>query len=393
MTALVTGTLPGPPVWATLEPARRLRRSRAGTASRSCCRGGRAAGRSAAERALSSIARCEDRPLRRRRAPPAARDPAGARAGHSRRRRRPQPRRARACRSPTSPRRSTSPTSTRSTEVARRHAVDGALTVSADRAVPVVAAVTERLGLPSIGTSVAQRMRNKIVMRRAFADDGVPQPPFAAVRSLAEGRRALKTVGLPAVLKPADSGGQRGVFRIESEDDLDRHLHAALAESAEQECILEGFVDGHRDERDRDRARRHRRGRDALRPAAAARHRLRRRLDPRLPGVGLRRPARALGARRRARRRGARPPRRDRLPAADRAPGRVGRGRRGRGADPRRPDGRPRAPRDRRRPRRRRAAVRARRAGSRRGRAAALPAAARDPVPHRRARARCRPAG
>jgi biotin carboxylase len=87
-------------------------------------------------------------------------------------------------------------------------------------------------------------MRNKIVMRRAFAEEGVPQPPFAAVRSLGEGRRALGTVGLPAVLKPADSGGQRGIFRIESEDDLDRHLHAALAESAEQECILEGFVEG-----------------------------------------------------------------------------------------------------------------------------------------------------
>jgi biotin carboxylase len=130
------------------------------------------------------------------------------------------------------------------TEVARRHAVDGVLTVSADRAVPVVAAVTERLGLPTIGTEVAHRMRNKIVMRRTLAEDGVPQPPFAAVRSLTEGRRALKTVGLPAVLKPADSGGQRGVFRIESSDDLDAHLHAALAESAEQECILEGFVDG-----------------------------------------------------------------------------------------------------------------------------------------------------
>jgi biotin carboxylase len=87
-------------------------------------------------------------------------------------------------------------------------------------------------------------MRNKIVMRRAFAEEGVPQPPFAALRSLGEARRALETVGLPAVLKPADSGGQRGIFRIESIDDLERHLHAALAESAEQECILEGFVDG-----------------------------------------------------------------------------------------------------------------------------------------------------
>jgi len=130
------------------------------------------------------------------------------------------------------------------TQVARQHAVDGALTVSADSAVPVVAAVTERLGLPSIGTAVARRMRNKIEMRRALAEGGVPQPPFAAVRSLAEGRLALKTVGLPAVLKPADSGGQRGVFRIDTADDLDAHLHAALAESVDRECILEGFVDG-----------------------------------------------------------------------------------------------------------------------------------------------------
>jgi biotin carboxylase len=130
------------------------------------------------------------------------------------------------------------------TEVARRYAVDGALTISADRAVPVVAAVTERLGLPSIGTATAHRMTNKIAMRRTLAEAGVPQPRFAAVRSLAESRAALDTVGLPAVLKPADSGGQRGVFRIDSRDNLDAHLHAALAESGSGEAILESFTEG-----------------------------------------------------------------------------------------------------------------------------------------------------
>jgi biotin carboxylase len=128
--------------------------------------------------------------------------------------------------------------------IARRQAVDGALTVSADRAVPVVAAVTERLGLPTIGTAVAHRMTHKIAMRRTLADEGIPQPPFAAVRNLAEGRTALRTVGLPAVLKPVDSGGQRGLFRIETAGDLESHLHSALAESPGQEAILERFVEG-----------------------------------------------------------------------------------------------------------------------------------------------------
>ena len=45
------------------------------------------------------------------------------------------------------------------------------------------------------------------------------------------------------MLKPADSGGQRGIFRLESQDDLDAHLHSALAESAEGEAIVESFHD------------------------------------------------------------------------------------------------------------------------------------------------------
>src|SRR6059058_4969689 len=130
------------------------------------------------------------------------------------------------------------------TEVGRRHTVDGVLTVSADRAVPVVAAVAEALGLPGIGTETAHLMTHKVAMRRRLAEAGVPQPRFAAVRSISERRRAADEVGFPAVLKPADSGGQRGVFRVESLDEIDAHLHEALAASPTGEAILEEFVDG-----------------------------------------------------------------------------------------------------------------------------------------------------
>jgi biotin carboxylase len=122
--------------------------------------------------------------------------------------------------------------------------LDGVLTVSADRAVPVVAAVAEARGLPGIGVETAHLMTHKVAMRRRLAEAGVPQPRFAAVRTLSETRRAAAEVGFPAVLKPADSGGQRGVFRVESLDDVDAHLHEALAASPTEEAILEEFVDG-----------------------------------------------------------------------------------------------------------------------------------------------------
>jgi biotin carboxylase len=122
--------------------------------------------------------------------------------------------------------------------------IDGALTVSADRAVPVVAAIAEARGLPGIGVETAHLMTHKVAMRARLADAGVPQPRFAAVRSLSERHRAANEVGFPAVLKPADSGGQRGVFRVESVDDIERHLHEALIASPTGEAILEEYVEG-----------------------------------------------------------------------------------------------------------------------------------------------------
>jgi biotin carboxylase len=122
--------------------------------------------------------------------------------------------------------------------------LDGVLTVSADRAVPVVAAVAEARGLPGIGGETAHLMTNKIAMRRQLADWGVPQPRFAALRTISETRRAADEVGFPSVLKPADSGGQRGIFRVESLDDIHAHLHEALTASPTGEAILEQFVEG-----------------------------------------------------------------------------------------------------------------------------------------------------
>src|SRR4051794_37686340 len=121
---------------------------------------------------------------------------------------------------------------------------DGVLTVSADRAVPVVAAIAEARGLPGIGTATAHLMTHKVAMRRRLAEEGVPQPRFAALRTMSERHRAIEEVGFPAVLKPADSGGQRGIFLVESLDDVEAHLHEAVAASPTHEAILEEYVEG-----------------------------------------------------------------------------------------------------------------------------------------------------
>ena len=129
-------------------------------------------------------------------------------------------------------------------EVGRRHEVQGVMTFAADRAVPVVAGTANVLGLPGIGTETAHLMTNKIAMRRRLADAGVAQPRFAALRHVREIRTAVEAVGFPAVLKPSDSAGQRGLFLVLSIDDIERHLHAALAQSTDEEAILESYHSG-----------------------------------------------------------------------------------------------------------------------------------------------------
>ena len=129
--------------------------------------------------------------------------------------------------------------------VGRAHRVDGVMTLAADRAVPIVARVAELLGLPGIGSEAAHLATNKIAMRRAFAEHGVPQPHYAAVRDYASAKAACETIGFPAVLKPADSAGQRGLYLVHDLDELARHLPMTLAASATQEAVLEQFHEGH----------------------------------------------------------------------------------------------------------------------------------------------------
>jgi biotin carboxylase len=128
--------------------------------------------------------------------------------------------------------------------VGAKHAVDGVMTVAAERAVPIVAAVAERLGLAGIGADAAHLATNKIAMRRQLADRGVAQPRFAAIRRVAEARAAAKAVGLPAVLKPADSAGQRGLFLVHSVDELQAQLALTLAASPSRQAIVETYEEG-----------------------------------------------------------------------------------------------------------------------------------------------------
>jgi biotin carboxylase len=132
----------------------------------------------------------------------------------------------------------------RVSEIGSRLGVEGVLAISTDRAVSPAAAVAKRLALPGIGVDVAKVMTDKASMRLQLEFSAVPQPRFVALSAGTDMAEACSSISFPAVLKPVDSGGQRGVFRVESVDQVRDSLADALAYSRTGRAMLEEFLEG-----------------------------------------------------------------------------------------------------------------------------------------------------
>src|SRR5579871_2594575 len=128
-------------------------------------------------------------------------------------------------------------------EVAVRRRVDGILAVCTDRGVVPAARAAQRVGLPGLAPDVARAFTHKPTMRALLAHAGVPQP-VSRILTAETGPDADRAVPLPAVLKPADSGGQRGLFLVRRRDQLEDLLPQALAASRTGEAVFEEFVGG-----------------------------------------------------------------------------------------------------------------------------------------------------
>ena len=269
--------------------------------------------------ALARSSPREHRPLRRRGPQPATGDRARARARRARRRGRPERGRARA-----SPRRTRGEAVDfadaeavaevgRRARRRRRHDVRRRPR-RADRRARRRAARPAGHRLRG-RASRDEQDRDAARVRRARRAAAAVRGACATTRGAT---RPRATIGFPAVLKPADSAGQRGIFLVHDMDELARRCRSTLAASPSEEAIVEQFHDGPRGEHAARRARRRRPADHRVRPHPSGGHRLRRRARARLSVDALRRRARGGGARRARRGARDRPAQRDRVPAAAR---------------------------------------------------------------------------
>ena len=132
-------------------------------------------------------------------------------------------------------------------EAAKRHQIDGIITLASDMPMQSVAAVCHELGLVGISKDTALKATNKALMRDALKEADVPVPLYFRVNGKNEFRRAVKKIrdnGYKCIVKPADNSGSRGVDLLKEDADLDYAYNYTVQYSRSGEIVVEEFMEG-----------------------------------------------------------------------------------------------------------------------------------------------------
>lgn len=130
---------------------------------------------------------------------------------------------------------------------AKRHRIDGIMTLATDMPMRTVAAVAKEMNLIGIDEETALKATNKAEMRKALQLNNVPIPKFYVVSNKDEYKEVVKQFVVPFIVKPADSSGSRGIFEVK-----DIHNNTLVIEAYEYchpfskvgDVVVEEYMEG-----------------------------------------------------------------------------------------------------------------------------------------------------
>lgn len=127
--------------------------------------------------------------------------------------------------------------------VGRKYDIDGVMTVGTDQPVYTAAEVADSLNLPFfLSLSTAKAVTNKRNMKSIFQKYNIPIVNFKILNENFSSTE-LENIKFPVVIKPLDSQGQRGVFKLNSLEEVRERFSEVLKFSREEEILLEEYYE------------------------------------------------------------------------------------------------------------------------------------------------------
>ena len=128
-------------------------------------------------------------------------------------------------------------------KAAQRHRVQGIMTMGTDQPVYTAAKVSQTLDLPlTLTLEQAFLVTNKKAMKHRMMEAGIATAPWMIIdeNTTVEDIAKLRA---PYVIKPLDSQGQRGVFKLQTPEEVLAHLQDTLSFSRCKEALVEEFYE------------------------------------------------------------------------------------------------------------------------------------------------------
>ena len=128
-------------------------------------------------------------------------------------------------------------------EVAKKYNIDGVMTVGTDQPVYTAARVAESLNLPFfLSSETAKAVTNKRNMKNTFKKHNIPTVNYKILNKNFS-KNELENINFPVVIKPLDSQGQRGVFKLNKIEEIGEKFSEVLKFSREDAILLEEYYD------------------------------------------------------------------------------------------------------------------------------------------------------
>lgn len=123
----------------------------------------------------------------------------------------------------------------------------GVASVCSELAMHPMNYLLRKMGIPCNSIETETITTNKYLMRQAMRKGDVDSPNFTLVKKeddIETIAAAISTFSYPLIIKPCDLSSSRGVFKINSLDNLREGIDYAMEWSKTGEAILEEFIEG-----------------------------------------------------------------------------------------------------------------------------------------------------
>lgn len=126
-------------------------------------------------------------------------------------------------------------------KVAKKYKIDGVMTTGTDQPVYTAANIAQVMGIPSnIDVATAKKVTNKREMKAMFKKYDIPSVNFVFLKK-GFSDKEVRNLRFPVVVKPIDSQGQRGVYKLNSIQDIRDYIDDVLSYSRENEILVEEY--------------------------------------------------------------------------------------------------------------------------------------------------------